>query len=116
ELAERAGGGDLDDVGAAGPAVQALAAAAVTVVAGECSGPLAGPRIHVRGGTDTAWEAFVAAAEEAGLDVVPLDQQADTEVRLLIDSSDPTAPADVAIALDSPFLLADSPADVLLAG
>src|SRR5690606_16380805 len=116
ELAERAGGASTADVGAAGPALEALAAAAVTVVAGECDGALAGPRIHVRGGTEETWDAFVAAAEEAGLDVVPLEQPADTEVRLLVQGSEASAPADVAIALDAPTLLAGSPAPALLAG
>src|SRR5690606_13775761 len=116
ELAERAGGASTADVGAAGPALEALAAAAVTVVAGECDGALAGPRIHVRGGTEETWDAFVAAAEEAGLDVVPLEQPADTEVRLLVQGAEASAPADVAIALDAPTLLAGSPAPALLAG
>src|SRR5690606_24573300 len=110
------GGASTADVGAAGPALEALAAAAVTVVAGECDGALAGPRIHVRGGTEETWDAFVAAAEEAGLDVVPLEQPADTEVRLLVQGSEASAPADVAIALDAPTLLAGSPAPALLAG
>lgn len=114
ELAKEAGAG-ADDVGAAGPAVQDLAAVAVTVVAGECSGALAGPRIHVRGGTPEAWDAFTAAAEDAGLQVVPLEEEADTDVRLLVAGSDGSAAGDVAIALDAPYMLADSPADTLLA-
>lgn len=115
QLAQQAAVGP-DDVGAAGPAVASLAAAAVTVVAGECTGPLAGPRIHVLGGTTTDWDAFTAAAGAAGLQVVPLEQEADTDVRLLVDGSDATAGADVAIALDSPLALASSPADTLIAG
>jgi beta-N-acetylhexosaminidase len=85
-------------------------------VAGDCSGALAGPTIHVRGGSADDWDAFVAAAEDAGLDVVPLEQEADTDVRLLVTGSDATAAADVAIALDAPYPLADSPAPTLLAG
>ncbi|WP_420115191.1 glycoside hydrolase family 3 N-terminal domain-containing protein [Pseudactinotalea sp.] len=114
ELADEADVG-ADDVGAAGSAVAALEAAAITVVAGECSGALAGPRIHVRGGTADAWNAFADAAQEAGLEVVPLEQEADTDVRLLVSGSDGAASADVAIALDSPYPLADSPADTLIA-
>lgn len=114
-LAEQAGAGPAD-VGAAGPAVAALEAAAVTVVAGECGGALAGPRIHVRGGTDVIWERFVAAAEQAGLEVVPLEQEADTDVRLLVEGSDGAAAADVAIALGPPAPLAASPAPTLIAG
>lgn len=114
ELADAADVGP-DDVGAAGPAVEALGAAAITVVAGECSGALAGPRIHVRGGTEDAWNSFAAAAEEAGLEVVPLEQEADTEVRLLVAGSDGSASADVAIALEAPYSLASSPADTLIA-
>jgi beta-N-acetylhexosaminidase len=107
---------DADDIGAAGPAVASLAAAAVTVVAGSCTGALAGPRIHVRGGSTDDWDAFTAAAEAAGLQVVPLEQEADTEVRLLVEGSDAAAAADVAIALDSPSVLAGSPAPTLIAG
>jgi len=106
----------VDDVGAAGPAVASLAAAAVTVVAGPCTGALAGPRIHVLGGTADDWDAFTAAAEAAGLQVVPLEQEADTDVRLLVEGSEAAAHADVAIALDSPSALASSPAPTLVAG
>ena len=106
QLADAADNPTADDVGTAGDAVAALAAAAVTVAAGECSGALAGPTIHVRGGTTDDWNSFVAAAEDAGLDVVPLEQQADTEVRLLVDGGS-TGSADVAIALDAPYVLAE---------
>jgi beta-N-acetylhexosaminidase len=115
QLAERSDAGP-EDVGASGPAVADLAAAAVTVVAGECSGALAGPRIHVHGGTVAAWDAFVAAAEGGGLEVVPLEEPADTDVRLLTAGSDGAAAADVAIALDSPYPLSASPAETLIAG
>ena len=114
QLADRADAGP-EDVGAAGPAVDALEAAAITVVAGECSGALAGPRIHVRGGTESVWNAFVEAAGDAGLEVVPLEQEADTDVRLLVSGSDASAAADVAIALEEPYPLAHSPAGTLIA-
>ncbi|WP_156252204.1 glycoside hydrolase family 3 N-terminal domain-containing protein [Pseudactinotalea terrae] len=114
ELAQRAGA-EPADVGASAPELADLAAAAVTLVAGECSGSLAGPRIHVRGGTEDVWNAFVATAQEAGLEVVPLEQPADTDVRLLTAGSDGSAAADVAIALDSPYPLAASPAQTQVA-
>ncbi len=111
-LAEEAG--DPGSPGDAAAAAAALAAAAVTVVRGQCSGALAGPRIHVRGGSESDWNAFVGAAEDAGLDVVPLEQDADTDVRLLTSSG--AGDADVAIALDQPYVLEDSRADTLVAG
>lgn len=113
DLLDDAGGADSDAVGTAGDAVADLAAAAVTVVTGECSGPLAGPRLHVRGESAEDWDAFTTAAERAGLDVVPLEQEADTEVRLLTGSG--TGDADVAIALDAPYVLADSSAPTRIA-
>lgn len=114
QLADAAGNPTADDVGTAGDAVGALAAAAVTIATGDCSGALAGPTIHVRGGSTSDWDAFVAAAEDAGLDVVPLEQQADTEVRLLVDGGS-RASADVAIALDAPYVLADVDAELKIA-
>lgn len=113
DLLDAAGGADEGAVGTAADAVADLAAAAVTLVSGECSGPLAGPRLHVRGGSEQDWDAFAAAAEGAGLSVVPLEEAADTEVRLLTGSG--VGDADVAIALEQPYALADSSASTRIA-
>src|SRR5690606_41250844 len=72
--------------------------------------------MHVGGSAEASWDARAAAAAEAGLDAVPLEQPADPEVRLLVQGSEASAPADVALALDAPTLLAGSPAPALLAG
>lgn len=113
-LAQEAGPVSADDVGSAAAASQALSAAAMTVVSGECSGPYLGERIHVRGGTPEDWEAFVAAASDAGLDVAPQEEPADTVVRLFVRGSEPAA-ADVAVALDGPWLLAGADAPTRIA-
>ena len=49
------------------------------------------------------------------MQVVPLEQEADTDVRLLVTGGS-TGPADVAIALDQPYMLDDVDADTLVAG
>lgn len=112
ELAERSGA--AGEPGDAAGAVADLASAATTVVAGECTGRLVGDTIHVRGASSAQWERFAAAAQEAGIEVVPLEQQADTEVRLLTDAT-PSGAADVAISLGSPLLLANAEAPTLVA-
>ncbi|UFU05699.1 glycoside hydrolase family 3 N-terminal domain-containing protein [Ruania halotolerans] len=112
--AERIGPVSVAESDSGGAASQALSAAAVTVVQGTCGGALAGPRIHVRGGTADDWDAFVDAAEQVGLQVVPLEQPADTSVRLLT-SVTPSGTADVAISLDAPWLLTGTDAPVRIA-
>ncbi|SED63555.1 glycoside hydrolase family 3 N-terminal domain-containing protein [Ruania alba] len=112
--AERVGAVELAQSSSGGEASAALSAAAVTVVQGSCEGPLAGPRIHVRGGTADDWDAFVDAAEGEGLQVVPLEQPADTSVRL-ITSATPSGTGDVAVSLDAPWLLTGTDAPVRLA-
>lgn len=103
------------DAGAA--ASLALSRAAITQVAGECGDVLAGPRVHVRGGSTEDWDAFVAAAEAGGLQVVPLEEDADSDVRL-VTAETPETGSDVAIALDGPWLLqgADTPVQLAAFG
>ncbi|MGC0274548.1 glycoside hydrolase family 3 N-terminal domain-containing protein [Pseudactinotalea sp. Z1739] len=113
-LAEEAGEVDDGDVGSAAQAARDLSAAAITVAAGECSGELVGQRLHVRGGTSADWTAFAEAAERAGLDVVPLEEPADTSIRL-ISAGTSAAGGDVAIALDGPWQLAGADAPTLIA-
>ncbi|UFU02364.1 beta-N-acetylhexosaminidase [Ruania suaedae] len=114
QSAEEAGAVEIDQSDAGAEASADLSAAAVTLVQGECSGALAGPRIHVRGGSADDWEGFAAAAERAGLEVVPLEQPADTDLRL-ITAATPSGRADVAVDLDAPWLLAGSDAPVQIA-
>ena len=106
---------DESDAGA--DASLALSRAALTQVAGECGGELAGPRIHVRGGSTEDWDAFVAAAEAGGLQVVPLEEEADSDVRL-VTAETPETGSDVAVALDGPWLLrgADTPVQLAAFG
>lgn len=111
-----------DTAGAVGPeeseagaqASEELSRAAITQVAGECGVTLAGPRVHVHGGSVPDWDAFTAAAQDAGLEVVPLEEPADTEIRLLTSES-PTGTGDVVVTLDGPWLLDGNDAPVELA-
>ena len=114
QAAEATGPVAADEAGSGADASLALSRAAITQVSGECGGVLAGPQIHVRGGSTEDWDAFVAAAEDAGLQVVPLEEDADTDVRLLTAGS-PTGTGDVVITLDGPWLLQGQDAPVLLA-
>ena len=113
-LAAAAGPVTPADVGSGAGASRALSDAAVTIVAGECSGALVGATIHLRGGSVADWNAFAAAAQRGGLAVAPLEQGADTDVRLLTGAT-PSGSADVAIALDETDLLADTDARTRLA-
>ncbi|WP_159620167.1 glycoside hydrolase family 3 N-terminal domain-containing protein [Ruania rhizosphaerae] len=114
QSAADAGAVDLAESESGAQASAALSEAAVTIVQGECSGALAGPRIHVRGGSADDWDAFVAAAERAGLQVVPLEQPADTDVRLITGAT-PSGTGDVAVSLDAPWLLTGTDAPVRVA-
>jgi len=114
QAAEATGPVAADEAGSGAEASLALSRAAITQVAGECGSVLAGPKIHVRGGSTEDWDAFVAAAEAAGLQVVPLEEEADTDVRLLTAGS-PSGTGDVVITLDGPWLLQGQDAPVQLA-
>ncbi len=113
-IADEAPAVDLDDVGSAGEEVAALRAAAVTQVTGECERALVGDRLHVQGGTTDEWNAFAAAAQEAGLQVVALEEPADTTVRL-IASGGSAQGGDVAVALAEPWDLQGADAATLFA-
>src|SRR5699024_8840408 len=111
---EAAGPVETEEASSGADASLALSRAAITQVTGECGGRLAGPKIHVHGGSKDDWDGFVAAAEDAGLQVVPLEKPADTDVRLVTRESTGGG-ADVAIALDGPWLLEETSAPVRLA-
>lgn len=114
ELAERGEEVDDEDVGSGGAAAHALAAAAITLVAGECSGSLVGERVHLSGGSEADVAAFTEAAATGGLTMVPAPEQAETSVRL-IAAGGTAAGGDVAIALDGPWHLAGADAPTRIA-
>lgn len=114
QSAEASGPVAPEDASSGRAASLALSRAAITQVAGKCGGPLVKTRIHVHGGSKQDWDLFVAAMKKAGIEVVPLEQDADTEVRL-ITSATPSGGADVAIALDGPWQLSSVKAPVKLA-
>ncbi|MFB0833892.1 glycoside hydrolase family 3 N-terminal domain-containing protein [Arthrobacter halodurans] len=87
----------------------AAARASVTVVSGECSGPLVGDGIRIVGGTAADRDRLGAAARDAGLGV-----GSGTLVTLLGGSHTPGS-GDVVVALDAPWGLAASSAQTRIA-
>lgn len=95
---------------ASGAALSAqVSASAVTVVSGSCRGPLVPGSVRVAGGGPGDRERFEAAAARAGLTLGsgPLVN--------LIEFGGKPAGGDIAVALDAPWPLQDSPAPVKLA-
>ena len=101
-------------IGSAAPAARALSDAAVTVLTGQCSGPLVGASMSIVGGGAPTQEALAAAAGRAGVVVVPPGTVGATEVRLVTGTSG-TIGGDVAVATDAPYGLATSTAPVRIA-
>ncbi|MBD8868551.1 beta-N-acetylhexosaminidase [Nocardioides sp. MJB4] len=95
--------------GSGAAASRRLSAAAVTVVAGPCSGRLVGDGVRVRGSDPAQVATFRAAARAAGL---PLG--AGTNVTLLGRGADPVRRG-VAVALATPYVLGRSRAPVRIA-
>ncbi|MFV0426970.1 MAG: glycoside hydrolase family 3 N-terminal domain-containing protein [Beutenbergiaceae bacterium] len=97
-------------VGSAGPAAQALAAAAITMVAGQCDAAVVAQTVRLQGGTAAAREALATALATAGVEV---DDRAETVVALAYQgwSGDD---ADVVVALDSPYLLTGAQAGTVI--
>ncbi|CAI3801858.1 Beta-hexosaminidase [Pseudarthrobacter sp. MM222] len=94
-----------------------ISAAAITVLAGPCSGPMVPPSVRVTGGTDQDRARFAAAARDVGISIGegPLVSLIGHRRPAL----DPAAPvADVVVTLDAPWALADSaaPAKIALYG
>jgi beta-N-acetylhexosaminidase len=83
---------------------QRVSAAAVTVLAGPCHGPMVPGSVRLAGGTELDQARFAAAARAAGitLGAGPLVT--------LIGYEQPPAAGDVVVALDAPWPLAESPA------
>ncbi len=83
-------------------ASEGLSAAAITQVSGECPAPgtsLLDGAVQVRGGTSEDREAFVAAAENAGLSV-------DSGPTVLLATPSAGGSADIVVAVETPYVLA----------
>jgi beta-N-acetylhexosaminidase len=104
-----AGAPGPDVVGSHGQLSYDASLAGMTVVSGSCSGRLVGASVQVVGGDETDLARFTAAAQAAGLTV-----GGSGDVVRLLDGSGAGA-ADVAVALDTPYALADSRAPVRIA-
>lgn len=88
---------------------RAISAAAITAFGSKCSGPLVAGGIRISGGNATDRARLASAAEEAGLSV-----GSGTSVALLATGS-AYATADVVVALDAPYGLANSQATTKVA-
>lgn len=89
-------------------AVQAWSAAGMTVASGPCRGRLVGDSVYATGDSE-AVEAFNAAAEEAGLETGGGDEVS------FVGYGGSSVTADVAVAVDTPYVLGDSDAPVKIA-
>lgn len=91
---------------------QKVSEAAITVLAGACHGPMVPASVRVTGGSEEDRSRFTAAARDAGISV------GDGPLVSLIGFGGKPATADVAVALDAPWPLADSaaPAKIALYG
>ncbi len=115
-LHQRAGTHRPRPAGSSGAVSQRLSAAAITSVAGACSGRLVGRRVRVTGPA-SAVARFRAASASAGLKVVARKQKKAkgrkkvpaTTVRLVGHGSGPVR-GDVVVALDTPYVLGRSTA------
>jgi beta-N-acetylhexosaminidase len=103
-----------DTIGSAAPAARALSDAAITVLTGQCDGPLVAGTVQVVGGGPLAQEAFAAAAARGGLVLAAPGEPPGTVVRLVSGATGATG-GDVAVAIDSPHVLATSSAPVKIA-
>ncbi len=103
---------------------RSVSAAAITVLAGPCSGPMVPPSVRVTGGTDQDRARFAAAARDAGISIGegplvsligPGGVRAAPETPA--ETETPAAPETVAVAvaLDAPWPLADSGAAAKIA-
>lgn len=91
---------------------QRVSAAAITVLAGPCRGPIVPASVRLAGGSEQDRARFGAAARAAGIGI------GDGPLVTLIGYGGPPAAGDVAVALDAPWPLAGSaaPAKVALYG
>lgn len=103
-LADALPGGAGAEPGSGAAASAALSAAAITQVAGPCGGRLVGDAVSPVGDT-AAVATFTAAARAAGLPIA-----AGGDAVALIGYGGSPATADVAVALDAPYVLAGAQA------
>lgn len=94
-------------IGSQGELAQRAAAAGITQLDGACGQPLVEGGIQIVGGSPEDQEALAQAAGAAGLTV-----GSGTSVRLLGATPEPGSSADIVVALDVPYPLADSTAEV----
>lgn len=100
---------DMDVVGAHDDVSYRASLSAVTIASGPCEGPYVGDAIEIVGGTEQDRTRLAAAAEDAGIAVGSADSP--DVVRLLgthsgqEDEQAEGEPADVLVALDTPYAL-----------
>lgn len=96
--------------GAGAPVAASVAAKAITVLAGPCTGALVGPSVQVRGGSERDRARFTAAATAAGLGV-----GSGPVVHLAGPGAPAGGPAAVDVALDAPWPLVGATAGSVIA-
>jgi beta-N-acetylhexosaminidase len=95
--------------GSSGDASAKVSAAAITVLSGQCSGPIAASGVRVAGGSDQDRARFAAAAAKAGLSI------GQGPLVTLVGYAGRPAGGDIAVALDAPWPLAGSSSPVKIA-
>ena len=109
----RLGAGPGTAPGSGSSLSQQVSAEAITVLAGPCEGPIVPASVRVTGGSAEDQARFTASARNAGISI-----GAGPLVSLVGVPASPAAPhpaADVAVALDAPWPLADSAAPARIA-
>ena len=95
---------------------QDVSAAAITVLAGPCDGPIVPASVRVTGGSAQDRARFAAAARNAGISIGAGPLVSLVGAAASPSSPDaPQTPADVAVALDAPWPLAHSTAPARIA-
>ena len=95
--------------GSSGDTSARVSAAAVTVLSGHCSGPIAPAGVRIAGGSDQDRARFAAAAAKAGLSI------GQGPLVTLVGYAGRPAGGDIAVTLDAPWPLAGSSAPVKIA-
>ena len=108
----RAGAGAGTDPGSGAETSHKVSQAAITVLAGPCDGPIVPASVRVTGDSAEDRSRFAASARNAGISI------GEGPLVSLIGFGGAPATADVAVALDAPWPLADSraPAKIALYG
>jgi beta-N-acetylhexosaminidase len=95
--------------GSSGDTSARVSAAAITVLSGQCSGPIAPAGVRVAGGSDQDRARFAAAAAKAGLSI------GQGPLLTLVGYAGRPVGGDIAVTLDAPWPLAGSGAPVKIA-